>query len=126
MAFSLDTPSYALIEGMLCRLNRKGSVVRRHLPMGLAVEEFLVHEDRIFVRESAEGVLLGMTNLYCLDTDLRMIWLAEAPGGDDAYAGPLELDGAALTSPTRSGRRLTLSLETGSPVAAGSQVLQNT
>ena len=125
MSFSLDTPSYALIEGVLCKLNRKGSVVRRHSPMGLAVEEFLVHEDRILVRESADGVLLGMTNLYCLDTDLRLIWLADTPGGDDVYAGPLELSGTVLACPTRSGRRLTLSLDTGSPAGGGSQVLQN-
>lgn len=82
---SLDTPSFALIDGKLCRLNRRGTVTKRHAPLGTAVAEFRVVGDRIYVREQADGFLLGMPNLYCLDLNLFITWLAELPAPDDAY-----------------------------------------
>ena len=126
MAFTLDTPSYALIDGVLCKLNRKCAVVRRHAPMGLLVEEFLVHEDRILVRESGDGVLLGMTNLYCLDADLRLRWLAESLAGGDVYAGPLSMAQGHVCCPTRLGKSCELALEDGLPIRGEAMALLKT
>lgn len=77
MADPIETPSFALIEGTLCRLNRRGSTNKRHRPLGTGISEFSIQGDRILVLEKAEGVLTGMPNLYCLDLELRLVWLAE-------------------------------------------------
>jgi len=103
MAVSLDTPSFALIEGALCKLNRRGGVTKRHLPLGSAVVEFRIHGDRLYVRESAEGFLFGMPNLYCLDLNLFISWLAELPTPDDPYDSIANADAHGLLCRTVSG-----------------------
>ena len=83
-----DPNSLAIIDGALCRMNRKGRAVTRHEPIGSAVVQFLAtSEGRLVVREHAFGFLQGFSNLYCLDSALRLIWFAELPSETDLYAG---------------------------------------
>ena len=83
-----DPNSLAIIDGALCRVNRKGRAVTRHEPIGSAVVQFLAASDgRLIVREHAFGFLQGFSNLYCLDGALRLIWFAELPSETDFYAG---------------------------------------
>jgi hypothetical protein len=83
-----DPNSLAIIDGALCRMNRKGRAVSRHEPIGTAVVQFLAMSDgRLIVREHAFGFLQGFSNLYCLDSALRLIWFAELPSEMDLYAG---------------------------------------
>jgi len=49
-----DPNSLAIIDGALCRMNRKGRAVTRHEPIGTAVVQFLASsEGRLVVREHA-------------------------------------------------------------------------
>lgn len=103
MAISLDTPSFALIEGKLCKLNRRGTVTKRHAPLGSAVVEFRILGDRIFVREQADGFLFGMPNLYCLDLNLFISWLSELPSPDDPFDSIADADEETLLCRTVNG-----------------------
>ncbi|MFA5263250.1 MAG: hypothetical protein WC378_05445 [Opitutaceae bacterium] len=113
MAVTEDTPSFAIIEGTLCKLNRRGTVVKQRAPLGTAIAEFIVHQSRLFVRENDYGFLLGMPNLYSLDDMLHMLWLAELPSPTDAFAGPLAIDGNILACPSREGKRFRIDLDSG-------------
>ena len=103
MAVSLETPCFALIDGALCKLNRRGGVLKRHTPLGSAVVEFRLHGDQLFVREEARGFLLGMPNLYCLDLNLFISWLAELPGPGDPFEAIEESDSLSLLCRTVGG-----------------------
>lgn len=113
MAVSLDTPSFALLNGALCKLNRRGTVTKRHKPLGTAVVEFVVVGERILVREQAEGCLLGMPNLYCLDSNLFIIWLAELPAAENAYACIREIAEEQVRCLSTKGESLRLNLSDG-------------
>jgi hypothetical protein len=75
-----------VIDGNLCRLARTGAVIATHAPLATAVLEFRVGPLRVYVREHPYGLLPGMPNLYCLDANLRLQWLAEWTLGDDPCA----------------------------------------
>ena len=77
------TPAFAVIDGKLCRLTRNGSVNATHLPLATGVIEFRPGALRLYVRENPYGLLPGVPNLYCVDPNFRMIWLAEWPLPDD-------------------------------------------
>ena len=92
-----DSKSLAIIDGALCRMNRKGGAVSRHEPIGSAVVQFLAtSEGRLVVREHAFGFLQGFSNLYCLDRALRLIWFAELPSETDLYAGAVTEEAGLL------------------------------
>ena len=99
-----DSNSLAIIEGALCRMNRKGRAVVRHAPIGTAVVQFLAaSEGRLIVREHTFGFLPGFSNLYCLDSALRLIWFAELPSGTDLYAGPVTEEAGVLACTSAAG-----------------------
>jgi len=82
--------SLVLIEGALCRMNRKGRAVVRRTPVGTAIVQFLVTTGGALVlREEAAGFLPGFSNLYCLDAEMRLLWFAELPGPEDFFAEPV-------------------------------------
>lgn len=113
MAVSLDSPSFALIDGSLCKLNRRGTIVKRHAPLGGVVAEFHVHQGRLYVREDADGFLAGMPNLYCLDENLFITWLAEMPSALDPYAAILGFVETGVRCQTREGIQVCLSFSSG-------------
>jgi len=99
-----DPNSLAIIDGALCRMNRKGRAVTRHEPIGTAVVQFLASsEGRLVVREHAFGFLQGFSNLYCLDASLRLIWFAELPSETDLYAGAVAEETGALVCTSAAG-----------------------
>lgn len=76
-------PAIAVIDGMLCRLTRSGSIAVAHQPLATAVLEFRHGPMRLYVREHPYGLLPGVPNLYCVDADFRLQWLAEWPLAED-------------------------------------------
>lgn len=108
------TDSLAIIDGALCRLNRRGKVARRHAPLGSAIVEFKPLADgRLLVRERPADMLPGFANLYCLDANLRQVWLAEPPPDGALFAEPMALLDSAVTCQTTSGHTLRLDLASG-------------
>lgn len=99
-----EKPSFALIDGFLCRLNRMGSVEKRRAPIGTVFSEFVVSGDFLYVLEDSRSFLTGMSNLYCLDAELNMLWLAEPPSPTDAYTGKITLEGGRLVCGSREGK----------------------
>lgn len=81
--------------------------------MGSRVAEFIAWKGILLVRESEEGFLTGMPNLYCMDEELKMLWLAELPSPEDAYAGELKIESETLLCRSRLGRDCRLDLDTG-------------
>ena len=99
-----DSNSLAIIDGALCRMNRKGRAVVRHAPIGTAVVQFLAaSEGRLMVREHTFGFLQGFSNLYCLDGALRLIWFAELPSETDLYAGAVVEEAGKLVCTSAAG-----------------------
>jgi hypothetical protein len=99
-----DSKSLAIIDGALCRMNRKGRAVTRHEPIGTAVVQFLAtSESRLIVREHAFGFLQGFSNLYCLDSTLRLIWFAELPSETDLYAEAVAEEAGTLVCTSAAG-----------------------
>ena len=58
-------------------------------------------------------MLPGFANLYCLDADLRQVWLAEPPADGALFTEPMSLDAGAATCGTTSGHTLRLDLASG-------------
>ncbi len=107
------TPALAIIDGTLCRLTRKGTRAAGHAPLATAVTEFLQSGPRIYVREHPYGLLPGIANVYCLDGDFRLLWLAAWPDfADPAAALAGEADGT-LSVTTVQGATVRLDAGTG-------------
>lgn len=115
-----DNPcSLAIIEGALCRVNRKGRATGKHQPVGTAVVEFLAAETGpIIVREWGHGFLPGLANLYCLDEKLRLLWMAELPDEADFFETLGPITDGQLACTTQSGRACRLDLSNGRLVAS--------
>jgi hypothetical protein len=96
-------PAFAVIDGKLCRLNRNGSVNAVHAPLATAVMEFRPGAMRLFVREHPYGLLPGVPNLYCVDLDFKMLWLADWPFVDDLCARLVDEAGEVLIVETVRG-----------------------
>ena len=113
MALSLDIPSFAIIEGNLCRLNRRGTVTKRLHPLGGSVAEFHLLGTDMIVREEASGFLAGMPNLYCINEGLRIVWLAELPSAQESYSTVLGVDPERIVCRSSSGHDHHLDPKTG-------------
>lgn len=114
-----DPNSLAIIDGALCRMNRKGRAVMRHAPIGTAVVQFLAtSEGHLVVREHAFGFLPGFSNLYCLDRALRLIWFADLPAETDLYAGSVTVEAETLVCASAAGVACRLDPATGKILAS--------
>ncbi len=71
----------AIIDGTLCQLNRHGARAVTWAPLGSAIIEFRQSPFCIYVREHPFGLLPGISNLYSLDGDLCLRWMAAWPEG---------------------------------------------
>jgi hypothetical protein len=65
------------------------------------------------VREHPHGLLPGIPNLYCLDRELRLQWLAEWPLTDDPCAASVDIEGDVLTTVSKHGVRVQIDTNTG-------------
>jgi len=120
------TPATAIIDGSLCRLNWNGTRAARQLPLATAVIEFLPGALCTFVRENPLGLLPGLSNVYCLDGDLNLRWLADWPHANDPCMALLHVENEVLSTLSTRGLLVRLDAATGRlvdavlPVAAAS------
>ncbi len=98
----------AIIDGTLCQLNRRGIRSVAHAPLGSAVVEFRQGGLHFYVREHPFGLLPGMANLYCLDANLRLCWMAAWPNMADPCAAILGEEGGVLVTQSASGMMVRL------------------
>ena len=106
-------PAIAVIDGTLCRLTRNGTIAAAHQPLATAVLEFRHGPMRLYVREHPYGLLPGVPNVYCLDGDFRLLWLAEWPLIDDPCAKIVDEQDGRLIVESMSGGRVQLDAGTG-------------
>lgn len=106
-------PAIAVIDGSLRRLSRSGAVVATHTPIATAILEFHHGPMRFYIREHPFGLLPGVPNLYAVDADFRMQWLAEWPLGDNPCARIIEDEDNVLTVESVSGAVLQFDASTG-------------
>ena len=97
----MATPShgFAVIDGLLCALGPFGSRSLLHAPLATAVAEFRRGPFCTYVRELPEGILPGLSNLYCVDGAGRLQWIADWPDAGDPCAeivGEHEVDGVLV------------------------------
>lgn len=109
----MPSDSIAVIDGALCRLNRFGDQAARHYPLAHSVAEFRQGPMCIYVREHPFGLLPGIPNLYCLDGDFRLQWIAEWPDGNDMCARILDEKGDTLVVESTAGLVVHLNAHTG-------------
>ena len=111
----MPTPprSIAVIDGALCQLTREGTHTAAHAPLATAVVEFCRGPRCFYVREHPHGLLPGIPNLYCLDRELRLQWLAEWPLAEDPCTEIAELEGEVLTAVSARGTRVRVDANTG-------------
>ena len=107
------TPALAVLEGALCLINRTGQRRVGHAPLATAIVEFRQGPLRYYVREHTFGLLPGMPNLYCLDADFRLQWMAEWSDASDPFASIVDEEGGVLVLATVSGRTVRLDSLTG-------------
>ncbi len=103
----------AVIDGTLCEFQRDGSRSVGHQPIATAVVEFQRGPMCYFVREHAYGLLPGMPNLYCLDLDFRLQWLAEWPADEAPCASILGHTGDFISATSGSGAVVRIDAHTG-------------
>jgi hypothetical protein len=108
-----STPALAVIDGNLCRLARTGAIAATHAPLATAVLEFRVGPLRIYVREHPYGLLPGVPNLYCVDADFRLQWLAEWTLGEDRCARIVDETADTLVVESVAGTLVYLDANTG-------------
>ena len=106
-------PALAVIDGTLCQLTRQGARSRWHEPLATAVVEFRHGPLCTYVREHPYGLLPGIPNLYCLDGDLRLQWMAEWPDPADPCTQIIDQTGPVLRVESASGMIVQLSAHTG-------------
>jgi hypothetical protein len=111
----VTTPQNALavIDGTLCALTREGTRSGGYAPLATAVVEFRHGPLRVYVREHPYGLLPGIPNLYCLDGDLRLQWMAEWPDPTDPCARIVGDEGNSLLVESTSGALVRLDALTG-------------
>ena len=102
-----------MIDGSLCQLTREGVHAAFHAPLATAVVEFCRGPHCYYVREHPHGLLPGIPNLYCLDRELRLQWLAEWPLTDDPCAAIADVEGDVLTTVSKQGVRVRIDANTG-------------
>ena len=96
-------PAFAIIDGALCELKQFGVRTVSHAPLATAVAEFHRSDFRTFVREAPFGLLPGFPNLYCLDGDHRLLWIADWPDASDPCAAIVDVSGDEVVVTAQSG-----------------------
>ncbi len=121
-----ETPALAVIDGTLCQITRRGARAVGHTPLATAVVEFRHSPFRCYVREHPFGLLPGLPNLYCLDGEFRLQWLAEWPESAGPCTAILEETDDTLVAQAASGATVRLDASSGrlrgieQPLAAAS------
>jgi hypothetical protein len=106
-------PALAVIDGALCLLTREGERAISYVPLATAVVEFRHGPLRVYVREHPYGLLPGIPNLYCLDANFRLLWMAEWPDANDPCVRIVNEDGPTLVVESASGALVRLDVHDG-------------
>lgn len=106
-------PAIAVIDGALCQLTRRGVYKAVHAPLATAVVEFRPGPLCYYVREHPLGLLPGLANLYCVDADLHLLWMAEWPSTDDPCVALDDVRDGELLATAASGAQVRLDAATG-------------
>lgn len=117
-----SSPALAVIEGKLCRLSRTGSVTATHEPLASAVMEFRHGPMRLYIREHPYGLLPGVPNVYCVDPNFRLLWLADWPYPEDPAARLVNEADDVLTVETLAGATVRLDAVTGQWLPSADQM----
>jgi hypothetical protein len=104
---------FEIRDGVLCKLDTTGAVVRTHRPVGTRIVQLLPLGDRIVVREDYYQFPRGTSNVYCLDAELQRVWAAELPAETDVYANPVVQREAQLSCASWDGSTCTIDPATG-------------
>ena len=105
--------SLAVIDGTLCQLSPTGAHTGGLTPLATAIVEFLNGPLCCYVLEHPYGLLPGLPNLYCLDGDFRLQWMAEWPDPNDPCAAILSQDRGILIARSTGGTLVRLDALTG-------------
>ena len=73
----------------------------------------------VYVREHPYGLLPGIANLYCLDGDLRMMWIAEWPASCGPCTRIVDATGDLLTAESATGAVVRIDAQTGRTLQIG-------
>ena len=103
----------AIIDGTLCQIDRRGFRSVECFPLGSAVAEFRQGPLCFYVREHSYGLLPGLANLYCLDANLHLRWIAAWPQSDDLCAEILGEENEILITRSVSGAIIRLDAHNG-------------
>lgn len=115
-----DPCSLVILDGALCRVNRKGRVVLKHEPIGTAIVQFRQFASgNIVTLEHPYGFLEGFSNLACLDERLRLRWFFALPSPPELYAEMGESTDDYLELNSTAGARVRVNLSDGTLVTAG-------
>ena len=94
----------------------------RHAPLATAVVDFRQGPMCFYVREHPYGLLPGLPNVYCLDGNFRMQWMAEWPNADDPCAEIVSSDSDTLTAVSVAGATVRLDAHTGRLLSCSERV----
>jgi hypothetical protein len=108
-----ESPALAVIDGTLCQLTREGARATGHIPLATAVVEFRHGPLCYYVREHPYGLLPGLPNLYCLDANFRLKWMAEWPDASDPCVAIADEENNQLVAVAASGAIVRLDPQTG-------------
>ena len=70
----------------------------------------------VYVRELSHGLLPGFSNLYCLDGDLRLMWLAEWPEAYGPCTRIVEASNDVVVAESASGTNVIFNAHSGAMV----------
>jgi hypothetical protein len=112
----------AIIDGTLCQIDHRGLRSIERAPLGSAIAEFRPGPLCFYVREHAFGLLPGMANLYCLDANLHLRWIAAWPDASDPCAEILSEEDAVLVTRSVSGALVRLDARDGRLFDCGSSL----
>lgn len=76
--------TFALRDGVLCAIDATGKTVQSHEATGTRIVQLLPLPAGVVVREDCYRFPRDRSNLYCLDSGLRLLWSAERPSQADA------------------------------------------
>jgi hypothetical protein len=108
-----EPPAFAIVDGALCIVSRRGIRALWHAPLATAVVEFRRGALRWYVREHPFGLLPGLGNLYCLDGALRLLWMADWPEGEGPCVGIVGEENGTLLALAESGAAVRLDAANG-------------
>lgn len=102
-----------MVDGSLCQFARDGALTGSRAPLATAILEFRRGPMCVFVLESPHGLLPGIPNLYCLDGDLRLQWMAEWRESCGPCIRIVDATDDTLTAESASGVMVRLDTHTG-------------